>query len=56
MPESGGPFEILKKISPNACKVDLPSDYGVSSTFTVADLSPYYDEIEEIPSLRSNSN
>jgi len=51
-----GPLEILEKIGPNAYKVDLPGEYGVSATFIVADLSPYYDENEELPSLRSNSN
>ena len=56
MPRSDGPFEILENIGPNAYKVDLPGEYGVSATFNVADLSPYYDENEELPSLRSNSN
>ena len=51
-----GPFEVLEKIGPNAYKIDLPGDYGVSATFNVADLSPYYDEHEELSSLRSNSN
>ena len=36
--------------------VDLPGEYGVSGTFNVAELSPYYEENEELPSLRSNSN
>jgi len=56
MPRSDGPFEILEKIGSNAYEVDLPGEYGVSTTFNVADLSPYYDEDEEIPSLRSNSS
>jgi len=56
MPRSDDPFEILEKIGPNAYKVDLPCAYGVSSIFNVADLSPYYEESEEILSLRSNSN
>ena len=56
MPRSDGPFEVLETIGPNAYKIDLPSDYGVSASFNVADLSPYYDEHEELPSLRSNSN
>ena len=56
MPRSDGPFEVMEKIGPNAYKVDLPGEYGVSATFNVADLSPYYDENEEIPSLRSNFN
>ena len=54
--QSDGTFEILEKIDPNAYKVDLPGEYGVSATFNVADLRPYYDESEEIPSLRSNSS
>ena len=37
-PRSDGPFEILEKIGPNAYKVDLPGEYGVSATFNVADL------------------
>ena len=56
MPRSDDPFEVLERIGPNAYKVDLPGDYGVSATFNVADLSPYYEEEEELPSLRSNSN
>jgi len=56
MPHSDVPFEILEKIGPNAYKVDLPGEYGVSATFNVADLSLYHEESEEIPSLRSNSS
>ena len=56
MPRSDGPFEVVEKIGPNAYKVDLPGEYGVSTTFNVADLSPYHEEEEELPSLRSNSN
>jgi len=56
LPRSDGPFEVLERINPNAYKVDLPGDYGVSATFNVADLSPYYDEADDLPSLRSNSS
>ena len=56
MLRSDGPFEILEKIGPNAYKMDLPGEYGVSATFNVADLSPYHEESEEIPNLRSNSH
>jgi len=56
LPRSDGPFEILENIGPNAYKVDLPREYGVSATFNVVDLSPYHDESEELPSLRSNSH
>ena len=56
MRRSDGPFEVLEKIGQNAYKVDLPGEYGVSVTFNVVDLSPYYEEDEELPNLRSNSN
>jgi len=56
MPRSDGPFEVLEKIGPNAYKIDLPGVLGVSATFNVADLSPYYDEDDQFSSLRSNSN
>ena len=56
LPRSEGPFKVLEKINPNAYKIDLPGDYGVSVTFNVADLSPYFDEAEELPSLRTNSS
>jgi len=41
MLRSDGPFEVIEKIGPNAYKIDLQGDYGVSATFNVADLSPY---------------
>jgi len=56
MPRSEGPYEILEQVGPNAYKVDLSGDYGISAMFNVADLRPYVDESEEIPSLRSNSS
>ena len=56
MPRSDGPFEILDKIGPNAYKVDLPGEYGVSATFNVADLSPYFDPSDDLPSLKTNSH
>jgi len=49
-----GPFPIVEKVNDNAYKVELPGKYGVSSTFNVADLSPCYDEFEDLPSLRAN--
>jgi len=48
-----GPFEVLERINDNACKVELPSDYGVSTTFNVTDLSPYLDDVL-LEDLREN--
>jgi len=55
MPRAEGPFEIIKRLNDNAYKVDLPGDYGVSATFNVADLSPYFDG-NYLEDLRANSS
>jgi len=54
MPRADGPFEVLERINDNAYKVDLPSDYGVSTTFNVADLSPYLAD-DYLEDLRAHS-
>ena len=33
---------MLERINDNAYKIDLPSEYNVSSTFNVSDLSLFY--------------
>lgn len=38
-PRGDGPFQVIKRINDNAYKVDLPSEYNVSTTFNVSDLS-----------------
>ena len=55
MRRANGPFEIIERINDNAYKVDLPSDYGVSATFNVADLSSYLDD-NYLEDLRKNSS
>ena len=54
MPRADSPFEILERINDNAYKVDLSSDYGVSATFSIPDLSPYLDD-NYLKDLRENS-
>ncbi|XP_057994064.1 uncharacterized protein LOC131174514 [Hevea brasiliensis] len=41
-PRSDGPFEVLERINDNAYKINLPGEYGVSVTFNVTDLAPFY--------------
>jgi len=48
------PFEVIKKINDNAYKIDLPGEYGVSCTFSVADLRPYFDD-DHLENLRAIS-
>ena len=43
-PRADEPFKIIHKINGNAYKVELPSDYGVSTTFNASHLSPYEDD------------
>ena len=38
-----GPFRVLKRVGSNAYVVELPDDYGISSTFNVSDLVVYRD-------------
>ncbi|KAB1226797.1 hypothetical protein CJ030_MR1G021669 [Morella rubra] len=41
LPRGDGPFQVMECINDNAYKLDLPGEYGVSASFTVADLSPF---------------
>ena len=38
---------MLKKNGKNAYEIELPKDYGVSPTFNVPDLSPFYNHDDE---------
>ncbi|XP_027155385.1 uncharacterized protein LOC113755618 [Coffea eugenioides] len=52
MPHGDGPFQILAKVNDNAYQLDLPGEYGVSSTFNVADLLPF--DVGDDFDLRTN--
>ena len=54
MPKADSPFEVLEKVSDNAYKEDLPGDCGVSCTFNVVDLNPYYEDTH-LENLWANS-
>jgi hypothetical protein len=50
MPRADGPFKILEKINDNAYKLELPAEFGVSTTFNISDLKPYLGEEDELES------
>jgi hypothetical protein len=49
MSRATGPFEILAEINDNAYKLELPPEFGVSSSFNISDLRHYLGE-DEMPS------
>jgi hypothetical protein len=48
MPRADGPFKILEKVNDNAYKLALPSDFGVTPTFNIADLTLYMGEEDKL--------
>jgi hypothetical protein len=48
MTRADGLFKVLERINDNAYKLDLPVDFGVSSTFNITDLKPYLGEDDEL--------
>jgi hypothetical protein len=50
MPCAAGPFKVPTKINDNAYILDLPPEFGVSTSFNVADWKPYLGEDEELSS------
>lgn len=45
---------MLKRINDNAYQIDIPGHYNMSSTFNVADLSPFLPELDDPLDLRSS--
>jgi hypothetical protein len=41
-PRTDGPFKVLRKINDNAYEIDLPNTYGVSTSFNVSKLYPFF--------------
>jgi hypothetical protein len=50
MSRAAGHFKILAKINDNAYKLELPLEFGVSPSFNILDLRPYFREEDEMPS------
>jgi hypothetical protein len=50
MSRAAGPFKILAKINDNAYKLELPPKFGVSPTFNISYLRPYFREEDEVSS------
>ncbi|WVZ94265.1 hypothetical protein U9M48_040172 [Paspalum notatum var. saurae] len=50
MPRADGPFKIIEKTNDNAYKLELSPEFGVSSTFNIADLKPYLEKEDELES------
>jgi hypothetical protein len=38
---NAGPFKMLQRVGPNVYVLDLPLDFGISSTFNIDDLIAY---------------
>ena len=55
-----GPFQVLKKVNDNAYKLDILSEYNVSATFNISNLSfsdvGDYSRLNSFEETRNNEN
>jgi hypothetical protein len=52
LPRDVGPYKVFSKVNDNTYTIDLPTnEFGVSNSFSVADLTPYAGE--DLAALRS---
>jgi translation initiation factor IF-1 len=47
MPRVASPYKVIANINDNAYTLELPPDFGISSTFNISDLKPYMCEEDE---------
>jgi hypothetical protein len=50
MPRAASPFKVLSKINDNAYILELPVEFGIFTSFNVANLKQYLAEDEELSS------
>jgi hypothetical protein len=50
-PRGDGPFRVLERINDNAYHLELPGEFNISSSFNVADLSPFHVDEDDAPMM-----
>ena len=45
-PRADGPFQVRRKINPNAYEIAIPPEWGIPTTFNICDLIPYQGPLE----------
>ncbi|PKI66185.1 hypothetical protein CRG98_013438 [Punica granatum] len=56
MRRAKGPFLVKEKVNDNDYKIELSDDYNVSATFNVRDLSPYFEDEEDMDLMANPSD
>ena len=45
-PRADGPFQVRRKINPNAYDIAIPPEWGIPTTFNICDIIPYQGPLE----------